>query len=109
MSVENSNAMYEVLSPWAEIDPVPLKGIAPRLDGLSGKTIGLFNNGKRAAKPMLKVAERRLKEKIPGIQFKWYEPSQKQQYSNLQMEGASKNDFTAWLNQIDGAITSVGD
>jgi hypothetical protein len=35
---------YEVLNPWAEVDPVPLKHITPRLDSLSTKTIGLYCN-----------------------------------------------------------------
>ena len=35
---------YEVLNPWAESDPVPMRGISPRLDTMEGKTIGLFQN-----------------------------------------------------------------
>ena len=33
---------YEVLSPWAEVDPIPLRGISPRIKTLAGKKIGLF-------------------------------------------------------------------
>ena len=47
-----SDNQYEVLSPWAEVDPVPPRGLSPRLDTLAGKKIGLFVNTKRAAKPM---------------------------------------------------------
>ena len=36
------NGQYEVLNPWAEVDPIPLKGIAPRVADLTGKTMGLF-------------------------------------------------------------------
>ena len=50
---ENTNLQYEVLSPWAVVDPVPLRGLASRLDSLDGKTIGLFKNFKRAAGPIL--------------------------------------------------------
>jgi len=108
MSAESSN-QFEVLSPWADVDPVPARGIAPRLPELKNKTIGLFDNGKRAARPMLTVAERRLKEKIPGIQFKWYEPAQRMQYSTTQMESENKTAFMDWIKQIDGAVTAVGD
>jgi hypothetical protein len=34
-----SEYQYDVLSPWAEVDPLPLRGISPRLDSLSGKKI----------------------------------------------------------------------
>ena len=45
-----SDGQYEVLNPWAEVDPVSLRGLgAPRPTDLSGKTIGLFHNWKRAA------------------------------------------------------------
>ena len=49
---KDAPAQYEVLSPWAEVDPIPLRGISPRVDTLAGKKIGLFANFKRAAKPI---------------------------------------------------------
>jgi hypothetical protein len=33
---DNPNSDYEVISPWAEADPVPFRGISPRLDSLAG-------------------------------------------------------------------------
>ena len=32
---------YSVLSPWADADPIPLKGLGARINGLTGKKIGL--------------------------------------------------------------------
>ena len=59
---------YEVLSPWAEADPIPLKGITPRTAELDGKTIGLFcSRYKPASTPILNAVESRLKEKYPEI------------------------------------------
>lgn len=101
--------LYEVLNPWADVDLIPARGISPRLTELKNKTIGLFDNGKRAAKPMLSVAEHKMMEKIPGLQFKWYQPSQKLRYSTVQIESENKGEFLAWLNQVDGVITAVGD
>ena len=49
MESGNNGSVYEVLSPWAEADPVPLSGISPRLEDMTGKKIGLFCNSKRAA------------------------------------------------------------
>ena len=44
MSPGQTIASYEVLSPWAEADPIPIKGLAPRLDKIDGKKIGLPKN-----------------------------------------------------------------
>ena len=57
------SATYEVLNPWAEADPIPLRGLAPRLDSLDGKKIGLLSNNKRAAPLILNVTEKILKER----------------------------------------------
>jgi hypothetical protein len=64
-----SNGVYEVLSPWAEADPLPLKGISARLPDLAGKKIGTFRNSKRAARPALVVLEEKMKAKFPGLEF----------------------------------------
>jgi hypothetical protein len=65
--------MYEVLNPWAEADPVPMKGLtAPRLDDMAGKKIGLYRNDKRAAGPVLTAIEKKLKERFPTSQISWY-------------------------------------
>lgn len=66
MSNGNQNGQYEVLSPWAEVDPIPLKGLkASRITDLEGKRIGIYCNVKRAALPMMTVVERKLKERFP--------------------------------------------
>jgi len=41
------DTQFEVLSPWADVDPIPLRGISPRLSSLAGKKIGIFVNPKR--------------------------------------------------------------
>jgi len=58
------NGQYEVLNPWAEADPVPLRGISPRVKSLDGKTIGLLENLKPAARSILTVLEEKLKRGI---------------------------------------------
>jgi len=75
---------YEVLSPWAEVDPVSPRGISPRLSDLAGKTIGIYNNPKRASKPMLEVVKRELKERYP-------------------------DEWEKWLKGVDGVVLSYGD
>jgi len=98
---------YEVLSPWAEADPMPFRGIAPRLDGgLAGKTIGLLMNTKRAALPTMQVIQRRLKENFPTVEFT--------EFANLRpneviTEHGAKDGFEDWVKGVDAVITAFGD
>jgi len=97
---------YEVLSPWAEADPVPLRGIAPRPADLAGKTIGLFSNRKRAAVLTLGAVERELLEKFPGARTSWYE-STTVNTPEMLTEGKAK--FEAWVASVDAVVLSVAD
>ncbi len=102
----NQILQYEALSPWADVDPVPLRGVSPRLDSLAGKKIGLFVNSKRAAMPMAKSVDRRLKEIYPDVQtiiFHSTEPNVNE------IETKNKEKFTVWANDLDAAILLVGD
>ena len=97
---------FEVLSPWAEADPVPWKGISERLADISGKKIGLLRNSKRTAKPTLIAVEDRLKEKLPDTTFEWFfnlTPN------TIAVETDLKADFEKWLRGVDAVISSYGD
>ncbi|MCR4394566.1 MAG: hypothetical protein NUV31_09385 [Dehalococcoidales bacterium] len=98
MSTSNQ-CTYEVLSPWAEADPVPVRGLtAPRLNELEGKKIGLYRNDKRAAGPILSAIEKKLKERFPNLQVSWY-TSQK----------TDVPEFDDWLKSVDAVVAAVGD
>ena len=97
---------YEVLSPWAEADPVPFRGISPRLNDLNGKKIGLFRNSKRAAEPALRVIENRLRQRFPSATFSWFANDFR---NEMVTETPAKNDFEAWAKGVDGIITAYGD
>lgn len=101
-----SKTEYEVLSPWAVVDPIPLRGAAPRLDSLEGKTIGLFKNFKRAAGPMMEVVERELQKRYPSAKFVWFNSNAT---NVLETETENKDKFEEWAKSIDAAVTSVGD
>ncbi|MFC1946301.1 hypothetical protein ACFLXY_00100 [Chloroflexota bacterium] len=103
---ENSDVQYEVLSPWAVVDPIPLRGLAPRLDSLDGKTIGLFKNFKRAAGPILEVVERELRARYPSAKFSWFNSNAA---NVLETETDNREKFEEWAKEIDAAVTSVGD
>ena len=99
-------SQFEVLSPWADVDPTPLRGISPRIESLAGKKIGLFVNPKRAAMPIAEAIDKRLKAMYPDIQtivFHSTEPNVNE------IETKNKEKFTAWAKGLDAAIAVVGD
>jgi hypothetical protein len=106
MSADKTGAVYEVLSPWSEADPIPLQGLSPRLDDLTGKKIGLLCNNKRAAPVILDVAERLLKEKYPTAETSYFYA---RSFSVSSLEPNRKDEFDDWLKGLDAVIASVGD
>jgi hypothetical protein len=96
---------YEVLSPWADAEPVPLRGISPRLASLEGKKIGIFRNFKQAAKPYAAVMAQKLKEHYPTSQVSIYESNGA---NALEAETENKAKFEAWANGVDAAISLFG-
>jgi hypothetical protein len=97
---------YEVLSPWAEVDPVPLKGLPPRLDSFSGKTIGLYCNFKVAAKQIFTVLERRLKERFPDSKYVWY---YNEMMGVADIESERKEKLEDWIRSVDAVVLAAGD
>ena len=63
-----ADPQFKVLNPWAEVDPIPPRGISPRLNTLAGKKIGLFANFKRASRPIVAEVEKRLKAMYPDCE-----------------------------------------
>jgi len=101
-----SEGQYEVLNPWAEVDPVPLRAISPRLNNMAGKKIGLFANFKRAAKPITASIEKRLGAMYPGVQTSLFDSRS----PNVnEIETKNKDKFTAWVKGVDAVIAVVGD
>jgi hypothetical protein len=105
--VKNINSRYEVLSPWADVDHVPLKGIAPRLKDLAGKKIGLFVLSKPAARPILVAVEAKLKQRYPTCEISWY--GSNLPFTRMQIESENKARFEEWVNGVDAVIGAVGD
>ncbi len=101
-----SNSQYEVLSPWAEADPIPFRGISPRVANLADKKIGLFRNFKRAAKPVMLVVERELKNRFPTAEFSWFDSTS---VNVLETETENKENFEKWAKEVDTVVLGVGD
>ncbi len=103
---KDAPAQLEVLSPWAEVDPMPVRGISPRVDTLAGKKVGLFANFKRAARPMATAIEKRLKARYPGIQTSLFDSK----LPNVtETETVNKEKFTAWAKEMDAVVAVVAD
>ncbi|MDP6173978.1 MAG: hypothetical protein QGF09_07435, partial [Rhodospirillales bacterium] len=85
---------------------VPLRGVNPRVDSLEGKKVGLFaTQAKVAARPILEVVERRLRERFKSIEFSWF-------LFDLNLDVADTEDharMAEWAKGIDAAVAAVGD
>ena len=104
---QNGGGQYEVISPWAEVDPMPLKGLtAPRVDGLAGKKIGVFANYKRAAMPTAESVEKHLKSRFPTSQFSFYHSTD---WNVNVIETNDKEKFAAWVKEQDAIVATIGD
>jgi hypothetical protein len=97
---------FKVLSPWAEVDPIALRGISPRLDTLAGKKIGFFSNFKRAARPIVVEVEKRLKAMYPDCETSFFDS---RGANVVETETKNREQFTAWAKKVDAVILAVGD
>ena len=102
----SGSQQYEVLSPWAEVDPIPLLGISPRVDTLEGKKIGLFANFKRAAVPIAREIEKRLKERFPDSEISLYHSTAPNVDESVEPDAKK---FEAWAKDMDAVVAVVGD
>ena len=109
---------YKVLSPWADADPVPLKGLALRLSDLNGKKIGLFHHTKPAGPYITAEVERRIKDHFPKAEFSYYRMSfigdldeSKYNLSGVNLEKYNRElaSFEDWIKGVDAVVGAVGD
>jgi hypothetical protein len=107
MTTKKGLDQYAVLSPWAEADPVPSRGITPRLSRLASKNIGLMANAKRASRPILSAVERKLKEKIPSAGISWY--FTQFAVGPAEADTDNKTRYEDWLKGVDAVVAAVGD
>jgi hypothetical protein len=101
-----ADPQFTVLHPWAEVDPVPPRGISPRLNTLAGKKIGLFANFKRASRPIQASVEKRLKAMYPDCQTSLFDS---RGANVVETQTANRERFIAWAKGVDAAILAVGD
>ena len=103
------NSQYEVLNPLAEVDPIPLRGISPRVRDLAYKTIGLVANNKRASRPMQDVIEAKLKERFHTLKFSRFELVRSGFDVTETEVSQDKVKFEEWVKGVDTVIFAHGD
>ncbi len=100
------NGQYEVLTPWADADPVPPRGISPRLTDLANKTIGLYSSTyKMAARPISESVARQLQEKYPTLKFNYFDFCASMDI----YDSEEKANFEQWVKGVDAVVAAVGD
>jgi len=97
--------IYEVMSPWAEVDPLPLRGINPRPSELRGKRIGLFNNNKVAAAPILDAVEAELRSRFEGVTVARFGRTAHVDVADT----GDRERYEQWVRGVDTVVLAVGD
>ena len=97
---------YTVLSPWAEVDQSQLYGLSPRLDTLSGKTIGMFGDFMKVATFMLQVVEKHIQKKFPEAKFSYFE--YKTETTDIAKDPDVAEEFHSWLAGVDCVLAFYG-
>lgn len=105
METNRANVVYEVLNPWADVDPIPLRGLTDRVTDLAGKKVGLFRNSKRVAPLCLNVVRNKFKERFPTLEFS---PFVLMPNAGV-LETEDKARFEEWVKEVDAVIFAYGD
>ncbi len=109
---------YEVMNPWADVDPTPFKGLAPRLSDFRDKTIGMFSlSYKGGSRPALAVVEEQLKKKYPSLKFSLFETFVGHVIADATDRGSERGaltpeiraNFQKWLKEVDAVVAAIGD
>jgi len=98
-SSKSGNVTFDVMNPRGRIESVPVSSPGRRLDGLDGKTIGLYSNSKQGMDNFYTVFEELLKKKYPAVKV-------------VSMRGAfliRDEDAQSLAKQADAFVYGVGD
>ena len=70
-----SEVTLQVLNPRAEVERMPQVSASPRLGSLTGRKIGILNNGKTGGEMLLPYLEETLKKRISDVELRtWVVP-----------------------------------
>lgn len=94
-----------LVSPSSAESDTEQKPLVPRVDSLEGKRIGLYDNGKPAAEPLLTAVQEKLADRYPDATFEWYHVEHLNQIKN----DDEQDSVVDWAKDIDTAIGAIGD
>lgn len=109
MQIDSKVASTEsqpVLSPWAQADTLPPRGITARPASLEGRRIGVFLNSKRSAPLIATALEKQLGEREPTAVFSRYACTT---VNVPEILTAGKEKFEAWVRGVDAVVLTTGD
>lgn len=95
----------DLVTPSPAEEDVEQEPLSPRVDSLSGKTIGLYDNGKAAGEPLLTAVKEKLEVRYPDAEFEWYHV----EHLNLIKEDDVQQDVEEWAEGVDVGIGAIGD
>lgn len=84
-----------------------LNALSPRIDSLDGKHIGLYDNAKLAAQPVLEVLRERLDEQYTDVTFSYYS----MEHLNFAKDDDKLDQVREWARaeDLDASIAAIGD
>lgn len=94
-----------LITPGADTEDTEQEPLVERVDSLEGKRIGLYDNGKPAAEPLLTAVQEKLAERYPDATFDWYHVDHLNQIKNDDEQEAVRE----WAGTVDTAIGAIGD
>jgi hypothetical protein len=98
---------YTTLSPWASVNELMTRPLAPRLDTLDGKTIGMFSNFKGHSDTILREFAVRLSARFPSTCFSYFQYPV--ETTAIEDDEAFFPVFQDWVSHVDGIISGYGD
>ena len=94
-----------LITPGTETNDADQEPLSPRVDTLAGKHIGLYDNGKPAAEPVLTVVQEKLQERYPDATFEWYHV----EHLNFIKNDDEQASVSEWAEDVDVGIGAIGD
>ncbi len=102
-------AIMDVVDPTSASDSPDesseLNALSARIDGLEGKHVGLYDNAKLAAEPILNVLEEKLEEKYSDITISTYS----MEHLNWAKDPDKLAEVGEWARDLDCVIGAIGD
>lgn len=97
----------DFLDPVSEAEESERKPLSTRIDSVEGTRIGLLDNGKPAAGPILEVIENKLRNRYSSVGFDHYALAE----FNMLKDQDVLDDIQQWAsdNSIDAVISAMGD